>query len=252
MITNRKRSRYFAAVVAVVVSASPAHAAGIPTINIPDIILQITSWLTQYGQEAEQIKQYAEQIEQYKKQLEQYKQQYAALTGARGMSNIFRNYTDALREVVPLKTSENYQDFALNGIESMTAAAKEIRDKLKIYDCEGQSGDEKKSCQMHLAKAALDKSYSDNVLKMTATRQENLQRLQDQISVTNDPKAIAELQARIATESAHISNDQVRVAALALEQENAQRLMEQQDRERSMKALSRKPNTSFTFQLPNP
>lgn len=251
MICKSKFSRVILFATLLTISTSPVRAAGIPTINIPDFVIQVTNWLTQYGQEAEQIKQYAEQIEQYKQQLEQYKKQYSALTGSRGMSNMFKNYTDALKEVVPLKTSENYQDFTLNGVESLTAAAKEIRDKLKIYDCEGQNGDAKKYCQMTLAKAALDKSYSDNVLKMTATRQENIQRLQDQISLTNDPKAIAELQARIATESAHVMNDQVRVAALALQQENSQRLIEQQARERDMKALSKKVDTSFTFELPN-
>lgn len=235
--------------------SNAAHA-GIPTVNIPDIILQVVSWMGQYGQEAEQIasqaqqiQQYAQQIQQFEQQINQYKQQYESLTGVRGFGDILNQLV--LRDVVPQDVSNVYSSIQTGGVSGMTSAAKSIRNQLKIYSCDKQGGQNAATCEAMLSKAAQDKAYSQNALTLTSQRQENIQSLQNQINTTQDPKAIAELQARIETESAQVQNDQVRINALKLEQDNADRLLAQQVRERRMAALSVRRDTSINFQLPN-
>ena len=56
-----------------------------------------------------------------------------------------------------------------------------------------------------------------------------------QISSTDDPKAIAELQARIATEQGMVQNEQAKLQALAMLTASEQQIAQQQARETSIK-----------------
>jgi type IV secretion system protein VirB5 len=245
--------KYLSAMVVCLVVSTSAHA-GIPTINIPDLIIQVVSWLGQYMQqadqivnEADQLAQLEQQVVQFDKQIEQYKQEYDSLTGSRGLGDLLSNLF--LRDVVPQDVSSVYSSIKAGGF-GMTSAANDIRAATKIFDCGSLSGGDASRCKASLNKPSQDTAYSENALKLTSQRQDEIQGLQDQINSTDDPKAIAELQARIATEQAQVQNDSVRIIALQLESQNQDRLIEQQGREATMKNLSLPVHSDFSFTAP--
>ncbi len=211
---------------------SQAAHAGIPTLdaaNLAQAILEVLSWGEQYGQMIEQI----QQLEQ---QYNQAVQQYDALTGSRGLGDILNN--QALQGVVPANLASTYSAINSGGYSGLSSAAKSLRDASKIYNCEDRTGDAQVSCQAMLNQNAQTQANLQNALDLVQQRTNQIQSLQSQINSTSDPKAIAELQARIQSENTQISNDANRIALMNATAD-AQRIAAQQKvKERELKWIS--------------
>jgi type IV secretion system protein VirB5 len=67
-----------------------------------------------------------------------------------------------------------------------------------------------------LNRAASNKALSMEAYNSAQQRLNNLETLMSQISTTDDPKAIGELQARIATEQGLIQNEQAKIQAMSM------------------------------------
>lgn len=242
--------RILALILAVLISTSAS--AGVPTVNIPDLAIQVSSWMQQYTQQAQQIAQYETQIEQYYKQIsqletqiEQYKQQYNAITGARGFGDLL---TDLARyQYIPQNVASIYDDINTGNYSALSSEAKALRDKYKLYDCSSRtSTDARASCEASFALDPMNKAYADTAMSKTYDRTNTLDGLRQSINQTTDPKGIAEAQARIAAEQAQIANETNRLLALKMQQDEARALQDKRNTSDAMRRLSRREDTSFT------
>lgn len=216
-----------------------AHA-GIPVIdaaNLAQAIQQIVAWGKQYQQMVDQIKQ-AEQ-------------QYKSVTGTRNLGDILNN--PMLKQAVPADVAQVLNAINSGGSAGLTGAAQAIRNGSMKYNCEDRSGDGKTTCEAILNGNAQNQAYLQNALQIATLRVQQIQSLQSQINGTDDPKAIAELQARIAAENAQVTNDANRIAVMQSLAQAQQLAAEQADRERWLNLM--KPDTptavaTFTYTVP--
>src|SRR5579864_6734569 len=93
------------------------------------------------------------------------------------------------------------------------------------------SADFSSVCSSNLNKNSQDIDYSNNAYKVATDRNSQIQDLMGQINSTNDPKSIAELQARIAGENVSVANEANRIAiwkemSAASERANQQKVAE--------------------------
>ncbi len=216
------------------VASNAAHA-GIPVIdaaNLAQAIQQVMSWAQQY--------------QQMVSQLQQLQQQYASLTGSRGLGDIASD--PRLQAVVPPDVATVYQSLNSGGFNSLTGAAQTLRLASMIYNCEDRTGDAQKTCAAILNTNAQTQAYQQNALTLTTQRVNQIQSLQSQINATQDPKAIAELQARIQAENTQVANESNRLAVMKAIADTQQQAAEQALKERTLKRLAKNaPTTADTF-----
>lgn len=237
------------ATLAVLVSlfSSPAAHAGIPVLdaaNLAQAIVEVMAWAEQYGQMVEELAQMEQQYNQMV-------QQYDSLTGSRGLGDILNNQT--LRGVVPANLASTYSSINSGGYSGLSSAAKSLRDASKIYNCEAESGDAQVGCQATLNMNSQTQANLQNALDLVQQRTSQIQSLQSQINSTSDPKAIAELQARIQSENTQVSNDANRIALMKATADAQQQAADQALRERTLKMLSPDSPTvakTIKYQLP--
>lgn len=200
--------------------------AGIPVIDVANLaqaIQQVTAWAQQY-----------QQMEQ---QFQQLQQQYAAITGGRGFSQFMNDPSfQAARRTLPqdaqnvlslMNGTGSYGNFA-----SSINAIKQATSSLSDSDFANQAA--AASYDADLNRAATNNALSMQAYSDAAQRLGNLETLIGQISQTNDPKAIAELQARIAAENGIIQNEHAKLQAAQMLMASEQQLQAVQARQASI------------------
>lgn len=221
------------------VFSNTAHA-GIPVIdaaNLAQAIQEVLAWAQQYEQMVQQI--------------HQMEQQYQSVTGVRGLGDILNN--PLLQQVVPSDVATIFNGINTSGYAGLTTAAQGIRSATMKYNCENMAGDSQVACQAVLNTNAQQQAYQQNALQIITQRVSQIQSLQSQINATQDPKAIAELQARIAAENTQVTNDANRIAVMQALAQSQQQAAEQALRERTLKMLSADTPTvakTIQYQLP--
>lgn len=140
----------------------------------------------------QQMAEYAKQLTQMKNQYEQQVKQFKAMTGSRGLGNILQ---DAVKDQVPSEWSAIYK------------GAKDIDYKSVINS---------KTYDAKAADRATVQSYQEmqKVFDNMQKQLDNLTGLMNQINMTQDVKAAADLQNRIAVEQAKIANNQTKLDML--------------------------------------
>lgn len=217
----------FIALFTLVLSALVGNSAyaSIPTIdsaNLAQAIQQVVAWQKQYQQMVDQF--------------QQAKQQYNSLTGTRNLGDILNN--PALQGVVPSDIATIYSAVQQGGQGGLTNAAQLLRNATQVYDCQDRTGLNKATCQALLNNNAQTQAYATGAVDIVTQRVAQIQSLQSQINATNDPKSIAELQARLIAENAQVSNDANRLAVLKMMADAQERAAEQALYERQLKNLS--------------
>jgi type IV secretion system protein VirB5 len=201
-----------AGVLALAFALSAPSFAGIPVsvmLDAPAMINQVQT-----------LSQWAKQHTQMVSQLKQMKSQYDAITGARNLGQILNN--PALRAYLPNEWAGIYDAVKGGKLSSITSkAAKIIADE--GFD-PSATGARKRQYEVLAANKAMAMEAYDATLK----RVDNINALMVQADATNDLKAAAELQNRMAAENAAIQNEQIRLNLLAQLQAAEQRLAEQQ------------------------
>jgi type IV secretion system protein VirB5 len=102
--------------------------------------------------------------------------------------------------------------------------------------CYGLTGESLTLCQAEVKKHYIDRDNYEKAYDTASTEQTQIQGLIDQISNTDDPKAIAELQARMAGEQAKIQNTVVQMQLSAQLAEIQNRLLHQAKQDAQVKA----------------
>ena len=181
---------------------------------------------TQTNQMANLAK-YVEMIAQYKTQIAQLKQQYDSLNGMRNLGQVFDN--SAFKNYLPTEWQDVYSRMQNGGYKGLTGTAALIKDANQLFDtCKTKTGADKTLCERAASKAAQDKAFADEAFDKAKDRLSQIEQLMAAINGTADPKAIAELQARISAEGAAIQNEQTKMQLFALASQAEDRLIQQQ------------------------
>jgi type IV secretion system protein VirB5 len=218
--------------------------AGIPVIDaaaIAHAYQQVLAWGQQYGQMVDQLTKAQKQIENTQKQID-------ITTGTRNLGNINNNL--GLQKIVPNNTAQVFSGINSGGYNALTSNAKSLRDQTKKYNCEDRTGEDLMTCQAILNNNAQAQAYQQDALDLATQRTDQIQSLQDQINSTDDPKAIAELQARIAAENTQVANDANRIALMQALAQSKQQEADQAHRERWLNLMQKDTPTaaaSFTY-----
>jgi type IV secretion system protein VirB5 len=219
--------------------SNAAHA-GIPVLDVANL-----------AQAVQQVLAWSQQYQQMVSQIQQMQSQYKSLTGSRNLGDILNN--PMLQGVVPADVATVFNSLNQGGYAGLTSAAQGIRNATMKYNCENMTGDTQIACQAALNTNAQAQAYQQSALQLITQRVSQIQSLQSQINTTQDPKAIAELQARITAENTQVSNDANRIAVMQALAQSQRQAADQALREQTMKMLS--PNTptvakTITYQLP--
>lgn len=195
-------------------------------VPVTDIALNTQTTMNQVTN----LAKYMQMIAQYKTQIDQLKQQYESLNGVRGLGQILDN--PEFKNYLPTEWQDVYTRVQNGGYQGLTGTAQAIRDANALFDtCNAKTGADKTLCERAASKGAQDKAFADEAFDKAKDRLTQIEGLMRQINMTQDPKAIAELQARIAAEGAAIQNEQTKMQLFALASQAEDRLIQQQRRE---------------------
>lgn len=179
----------------------------------------------------ETIAKWKAQFDQMTNQLKQLEQQYTAVTGSRNLGEIFNN--PALRDYLPKDWQQTYDAVKAGGVEGLTGRGKSIYEASKVFDlCSAMTMlDQRRNCEAQAVKGAQDKGFAMEAFDAAKSRINELDGLMKSINSTNDPKAVGELQARIAVEQARIQNEQTKLQLYQMVAQAEDRLQQQQQKE---------------------
>ena len=186
--------------------ASNAANAGIPVIdaaNLVQSILNIVQWGTQQVQMVTEI---SNQVTQIQNQITHIRD----ITGSRNLGQVFNN--PLLQQIVPANMQTTLTAINTQGFGGMTNSAQAIRTATMVYNCMDKPvGVLRNTCQAVLSNGSQRQATQTAALQTAQQRVQEIQNLQGQINTTQDPKAISEVQAAIAAETAQVQNDAIRV-----------------------------------------
>ena len=191
------------------------------TAQIP--VTDTASITAQAMQHAESLAKYLEQIATLKQQLDSAKRQYEALTGTRNLGDLLNN--PAIRKSLPDDVQALFKS-GEGSIESIATSVQRIQSEERLsgdFSIDRQALTQRVENLGLQSKALLEKAQSG-----TLARLEQVDQLQAQINLATDPKAIADLQARLQVEQANIMADQMRADLLSRQIEAEKMLIERQ------------------------
>lgn len=164
----------------------------------------------------ESMAQYAQQLTALQSQLQTAQNAYSAVTGVRNLGMLFNN--PSIRSSLPSDYSQVIQNGStLNGAGQSVLQANQLQP--------GNYAANLASVNARTSQLGADTSALMTQAQQGLTaRMQELDSLQQQINATQDPKAIAELQARLQVEQANIAVDQMRANNLA-QQINAEKAL---------------------------
>lgn len=207
----------FAKLAAVVTLCFAAHAPAraITTVIDPAVLTQAVQQVAAWGQ----------QYQQMQSQISQLRQAQASMTGDRGMGGLLGNQN---RTYLPENWNAAMSSLNAGGGTSYGQLANVARQIKQAQSVLSQQDTERLSPQMqqYLEQtrnlSASQQAIGQSAYNTAAERVHTLQTLTNAISGQTDPKAIFDLQARIASEQAALQNDQAQLqAVLALQDSQA-------------------------------
>jgi type IV secretion system protein VirB5 len=192
---NRDRSFTAAlACAALLAIAAPAHA-GMPVIDIANLIQAVENVLDQ-----------AASLENEASQIEGLEQQLQSINGVRGLANIANN--PLLHDYIPAAAPRILQDVSTLGTSGLAGTGRVLRDARMIYDCENvPAGQSQVACQAQLGLPYQQKGFFQDAAQVASQRMDQINALLQQAATTQDPKAAQEIQARISGEAAMLAHE---------------------------------------------
>ena len=213
--------RVAAAAVLAAAFVGPVHAQGIPVFD------------------AQNVAQALSTVAQLEQQVQQEIQLYQSMNGSRGFGALLSN--PVLANSLPSNWTSVYTAIQNGGYAGLTGGAQALRSAGEIYNCEDQSGIDQQVCQRALNKPFQDKAFGMQAYQTELQELNQIQSLMQQIDVTQDPKGVAELQARIQSESTAVGNEMTKLQLFRMLSDTEDRLIAEQQGELVM---SRAGNTA--------
>jgi type IV secretion system protein VirB5 len=187
------------------------HAQGIPVYDAQNVIQAIAS------------------VGQLKQEVQQEIQIYQSTVGTRGFGAILSN--PVVANSLPSNWQSVYTAIQNGGYAGLTGSAQALRSGSQIYNCEDQTGIDQQVCQRALNKPYQDKAFGLQAYQTELQELDQIQGLAQQIDVTQDPKGVAELQARIQTESTTVGNEMTKLQLFRMLADTEDKLMAEQQSE---------------------
>ena len=218
--------------------AGIASAGGIPVIDATSLadrntkhIETILKWKTQYDQMVSQINQL--------------KAEYDSMTGSRGLGQIMNS--DEFKSYLPSDWQDVYDAVRDGGYEGLTGTAKDVYEENRVYDaCAIFTVEQQRiACEARAVKPSQDKGFALDAYEKAKGRLSQIDQLMTQIDATTDPKEIAELQARIASEQNMIANEQTKLKLYQMVAEAEDRVQAQRQKEIAAKTWSARGNPTL-------
>lgn len=188
----------------------------------------------------ETIAKWKMQYDQMVSQIDQQKQQYQSVTGSRGLGKIMND--PALREYLPPDWQGVYDSVRSGGYNGLSGRGASVYEANRVFDsCERvTAGEQRIACQARAVKASQDKGFALDAYDKAKSRVNQIDQLMAKINDTSDPKAIAELQGRIAAEQANIQNEQTKLQLYAMVAAAEDKVQAQRQREIQAKTWAAK------------
>jgi type IV secretion system protein VirB5 len=199
----------------------PAPAQGIPVIDAANVAQAISA------------------VAQLEQEVQQEIQLYQSLNGTRGFGALLSN--PVLENSLPSNWESVYTSIQNGGYAGLTGSAQALRSASQIYNCQDQTGIDQQVCQRALNKPFQDKAFGTQAYQTELQELNQIRSLAQQIDATQDPKGVAELQARIQSESAAVGNEMTKLQLFRMLSETEDRLIAGQQSEL---VLSRAGNTA--------
>ena len=179
-------------------------------------VTDMSSIEQQMRAQVETIAKWKIQYDQMMSQIEQAKQQYESLTGSRGLGQIMND--PALRDYLPADWQKVYDSVRNGGYKGLSGRGARIYTENKIFDscAHLKMRDQRRICEAQAVKASQDKGFVLDAYDAAKSRLYQIDQLMSQINTTQDLKAIAEVQARIAVEQANIQNEHIKLQLYAM------------------------------------
>ncbi|MFX1716180.1 P-type DNA transfer protein VirB5 [Paraburkholderia sp. A1RO-5L] len=192
-----------------------AHAQGIPVYDAQNVVQAIAA------------------VGALRQQVQQELQLYHSLSGSRGFGALMDN--PVLAHSLPSNWQDVYTAIQNGGYAGLTGRAQMLRQASQIYNCEDQRGVDQQVCERVLNKPFQDKAFGIQAYQSELQELEQIQRLMQQIDATQDAKGIAELQARIQTESTAVANEMTKLQLFRMLADTEDRLIAEQQQELVLK-----------------
>ncbi|ABO58719.1 P-type DNA transfer protein VirB5 [Burkholderia vietnamiensis] len=179
--------------------------------------------------DAQSVAQAIATVGQLKQQVQQEMQIYQSTIGTRGFGALLNNRVVA--NSLPSNWQSVYTAIQNGGYAGLTGSAQALRLASRIYDCEDQTGVDQQVCRRTLNKPYQDKAFGLQAYQTELQELDQIQSLGQQINATQDPKGVAELQARIQTESTAVGNEMTKLQLFRMLAETEDKLVAEQQSE---------------------
>jgi len=189
--------------------------------------------------DAQNVAQAIATVAQLEQQVQQEIQIYQSTVGTRGFGVLLTN--PVVANSLPSNWQSVYTAVQNGGYAGLTGSAQALRSASEIYNCADQTGIDQQVCQRALNKPFQDKAFGMQAYQTELQELNQIQSLMQQIDVTQDPKGVAELQARIQSESTTVGNEMTKLQLFRMLAETEDRLVAEQQSEL---VLSRAGNTT--------
>lgn len=207
------------------------------SIKICSAFAQAVISFTAYAQmpviDVANIAQTMETVAQLKMQLQQQLVLFRSLNGSRGIGDLFNN--PALQNYLPPNWQAVYAAVRNTGYAGLSQSARAFRSDTTVFDCNGKSGDALLVCNHDLNKTAQDEAFGSAAYVAAEQRLTEIQGLTQKIDAATDPKAIADLSARLQSEIASIQNEATKLQLFKMLADAEDHLIIQQKHELGMK-----------------
>jgi type IV secretion system protein VirB5 len=207
-------------------AAPLTHAAGIPVIDVANLV-----------QTVQQVVNDITKIQNQVQQITQLQNQLASINGMRNLGNVFNSPT--LRNYVPAEAYTYVNAVNTGGYSGLTGTAKTLRDAGMVYNCLDLTGAARTGCQAALAQPYQHKGLLQDAMTSAAGRLAQVQALMNQINATTDQKAVQEIQARSGAENALLAHEATQLQMLQGLADSEERIARARDRERQYQMLGR-------------
>ncbi|MDS0862203.1 P-type DNA transfer protein VirB5 [Burkholderia pseudomultivorans] len=196
--------------VSVACSAS-AYAQGIPVYDAQNVVQAIAT------------------VAQLEQEVQQEIQIYQSTVGTRGFGALMSN--PVVANSLPSNWLSVYTAIQNGGYAGLTGSAQALRSASQIYNCEDQTGIDQQVCQRALNKPFQDKAFGQQAYQTELQELNQIQSLAQQIDATQDPKGVAELQARIQAETTTVSNEMTKLQLFRMLSDAEDKLVAEQQGE---------------------
>jgi type IV secretion system protein VirB5 len=190
---------------------SSAKATGIPVVDVAGNAQHIISNITRVAEQVETIAQWTTQLAEMKAQFDQQVKDFEALNGKRLLGKIFDDPN--LRDYIPEDFKDVFDAVKDGGLSGLSGTAKEAYEANQILDmCSGiEVVEQKTACEIMAAKPSQDSDFAKQGFEQAKKRIGQIESLMQAIDDTEDPKAVAEIQARIGAEQAMLQNESMKL-----------------------------------------